>query len=447
MKRLCLSIIITTISIIASFGADFIGVWRGNLKVGTNNLLLVFHINADSTATIDSPLQGAKDLPCNKPIISGDSIIINMPMLHASYKGEMQPDGKSINGTFRQGIELPLILTATTADAATIIRPQTPTPPYPYIAEDVTFAHDSITLAGTLTTPVWRKRHPAVILVSGSGAQDRDETILEHRPFAVIADHLTRAGIAVLRYDDRGKGGSSAGTPDDTTFDFAKDTEAAIEFLKRRPDIDPEHIGIIGHSEGGLIAMIVAAACPNDVDFIVSLAGSAIKGKDQLITQNLAICRLNGTPLSEAEIAQLHDQFNAIDTISDRNKLTSELRIILTRSGTTISPQHLEQSINLMTSKWYTTFIRFDPTETLRAVHCPVLALNGDWDFQVDAEANLNAISDAIPNATVIKYPRLNHLFQESATMAESFDYGTIQQTIAPQVLDDITSWIHSTIK
>lgn len=445
MKRIYT--LLASIAALTTSAADFVGVWRGDLVFGASKLPIVIHINADSTATLDSPMQGAKGIPCNKPIISGDSISIAMPMLNAAFKGVMQPDGRNIKGTFRQGITLPLTLTASTEEESHTARPQTPTPPFPYDTEEVTFSHSGVTLAGTLSAPASRKRHPAAVLVSGSGTQDRDETILGHRPFAVIADRLTRAGIAVLRYDDRGAGGSSPAKPDDTSFDFAKDAEAAVEYLKSRPDIDPDHIGIIGHSEGGMIAMLVAASRPDDIDFAVSLAGSAVKGKEIIIRQNFAQYELSGRTPSPAETAQIHDIFDAIDTIADTPTLSATLRAIMTRPGTAVDASRIEQNITAMTSAWYTTFIRFDPAETLRAVRCPVLALNGEWDWQVDADANLNAIAKAIPSATIRRYPRLNHLFQEAASKTESIDYGAITQTISPQVLDDITSWILSTVK
>ena len=447
MKRIYTLSVLASIVTLATSAADFVGVWRGDLIFGANKLPIVIHINADTTATLDSPMQGAKGIPCNKPIISGDSISIAMPMLNAAFNGSMQPDGKNITGTFRQGITLPLTLTASTEEESLIIRPQTPTPPFPYITEEVTFSHSDITLAGTLSTPAWRKRHPAVVLISGSGTQDRDETIMNHRPFAVIADHLTRAGIAVLRYDDRGAGGSSPAKSTDTSFDFAKDAEAAVDYLKSRPDIDPDHIGIIGHSEGGLIAMLMAASRPDDIDFAVSLAGSAVKGKEIIIRQNFAQYELAGKTPTTAETAQIHDIFNAIDTIADTTTLSVTLRSIMTRLGTAVDTSRIEQNIAAMTSAWYTTFIRFDPTETLHAVRCPILALNGEWDWQVDADTNLKAIADAIPGATIRRYPRLNHFFQEAASKTESINYGAITQTISPQVLHDITSWILSTVK
>lgn len=442
MKRIFTLALISATCLLGA-ATDFTGTWRGELSVAQTRLPLVFHIASDTTATLDSPMQGAIGIPCTKATISGNDIYIEMQNLNAAYIGSIDTEGSLIKGHFTQnGMTFPLNLQSSASEETTLDRPQTPTPPFPYLTEEVTFSHDGITLAGTLSTPSSSTRHPAVVLVTGSGAQDRNETIMGHRPFAVIADHLTRAGIAVLRYDDRGAGKSSQGTPDDTSFDFAKDTEAAIDYLKTRPDIDPSRIGILGHSEGGLIAMIVASSRPDDVDFIVSLAGAATKGKDIVVKQNYAQYELAGLTPPEDEAAKIHAIFDAIDTIPDTDRLTAQLRTLLADSD--MSPQSVDASIKAMTSPWYTTFIRFNPSETLRAVRCPVLALNGTWDVQVDAEANLSAIAESIPTATIKAYPELNHMFQESDNIAASTLYGEITQTISPQVLDDISAWIIS---
>lgn len=450
MKRLA-SIILSIVIVFAIVSAgDFAGTWRGELNVG-QKLTILYHLSTspDTTATLDSPMQGALGIPCSATIISGNKITILTKSLNATFTGKMQADSATIAGTFSQAwMQIPLTLTRASADEVVLDRPQTPHPPYLYNTEEVTFSHDNITLTGTLTTPSWGStRHPAVVLVSGSGAQNRDEEILGHRPFAVIADHLTRSGIAVLRYDDRGVGGSSPGKSTDTTIDFATDAEAALDFLCSRNDINADHIGIIGHSEGGTIAMIVAAKRQDDVDFIVSLAGGAVKGKEILISQNFKQYELSGhTPTSD-EASQIQAIFDAIDTTTDTDSLTQKLRTIMTHPGSISTGQDIERKIKVMTSPWYTAFVRFDPNPTMQQVECPVFAINGEWDFQVDADSNLKAIASAIPTSTIKLYPRLNHMLQESPSLIESINYGAISQTISPQVLTDISAWIIDTTR
>lgn len=450
MKRLVPIILSIVIGLATASAGDFAGTWRGELNVG-QKLTIFYNISTspDTIATLDSPMQGALGIPCSETIISGREITIRTKSLSATFTGEMQDDSATIAGTFSQAwMKIPLTLTRSSADEITLNRPQTPHPPYFYNTEDVTFTHDSITLAGTLTTPSWiTARHPAVVLVSGSGAQNRDEELFGHRPFAVIADHLTRSGIAVLRYDDRGVGGSSPGKSTDTTFDFATDAEAALDFLRSRSDINPDHIGIIGHSEGGTIAMIVAAKRQDDVDFIVSLAGAAVKGKEILINQNFKQYELSGRTPTADETSQIHAIFDAIETTTDTDSLTQKLRTIIARPGSISAGQDIERNIKVMTSPWYTAFVRFDPTATMRQIKCPVLAINGEWDFQVDADTNLEAIASVIPTATTKLYPRLNHMLQESSSLIESINYGAISQTISPQVLTDISAWIIDTTR
>lgn len=421
--------------------ADFVGHWKGKVA----NLPIVFHIAHDGewSATLDSPMQGAKDIPCEKVVVKGDSIEIDMPALRANYKGVIAQDDKSITGTFTQGMSLPLTLTRTTAEAAQLNRPQEPQPPFVYNVKEVTFQNGDLTFAGTLTTPFWGKKHKAVVLVSGSGAQNRDEELMGHKPFAVIADYLTRHGIAVLRYDDRGVGGSSRGRADDTTLDFATDAMAAVDYLKSRNDIDTTHIGIIGHSEGGLIAVINAATHPDDVDFIVTLAGSYVSGRDILIKQNHLISEMAGMPLSESQAADVKVIFETIDASTDSIQLAADLRKIMSATGNH-SEQEIEQTIKVMASPWYVAFVKLDPAKYLSQVKCPVLAMNGSWDFQVDATQNLGAARKALPHATVKEYEGLNHLFQPSSSRQASMSYGAIEITISEQVLKDIVEWINS---
>ncbi len=439
-KRCSLSILLMLL-VFPVVAIDVVGYWKGEVAT----LPVIFNISQRDgvfKALLDSPKQGAKDVPCGDVKVENDSVLIDMPALQARFTGAMQAD--MIMGMFTQrGVSMPLILTRTTKDAVVLDRPQTPKPPFLYNNENVKFSHDTITLAGTLTTPLWGSCHPAVVLVSGSGVQNRDEEIIGHKPFAVIADYLSRSGIAVLRYDDRGAGGSSKLSRDATTYDFADDVIAAIDYLKTRKDIDASRIGILGHSEGGTIAFMCAAQRPDDVDFVISLAGVAIKGKNVMIQQNKMIAEFAGQSMTLDQEVIVNEIFNVIDTIDDVKQMTSRLKEIMMTSSV-YSAEKVSRDITTMTTPWYIEFVRLDPSEYLLATKCLVLALNGDWDVQVDADMNLNAVKKFIPTATVKKYPRLNHLFQESASKSQSLNYGEITQTISPIVLEDIARWIIS---
>ena len=435
----CIFLVMLLCGLVAS-AADFVGHWKGKVA----NLPIVFHIAHDSewSATLDSPMQGAKDIPCGKVTVKGDSIDIDMPALRANYKGVIAQDDKSITGTFTQGMSISLTLTRTTAEAAQLNRPQEPQPPFVYNVKEVTFQNGDLTFAGTLTTPFWGKKHKAVVLVSGSGAQNRDEELMGHKPFAVIADFLTRHGIAVLRYDDRGVGGSSRGSVDDTTLDFATDAMAAINYLKTRNDIDSTHIGIVGHSEGGLIAVIDAALHPNDVNFIVTLAGPYVSGRDILIKQNHLIAEMAGTPLSAQQAKDIEAMFDAIYNSTDSLQLATQLNEIMSATGNH-SVEEINNTIKAMTSSWYVAFVKLNPEKYLSQVKCPVLAINGTWDFQVDAEQNLGMAQKMLPTATIKQFEGLNHMFQPAPTRQVSMNYGAIETTISEQVLKAIADWIN----
>ena len=436
MKKLAITCVVMLYSVISMAG-NVHGYWKGEVMT----LPIVFHIfekDGEMLATISSPAQGATDIPCEMVTVKGDSVKIKMLRLNASFKGVLSPDENSIKGQFKQGVEVPLVLTRTTAESAMLYRPQEPKPPFVYRQEEVTFNHGEISLAGTLTMPSWGRNFPAVVLVSGSGAQNRDEELFGHKPFAVIADFLTRAGIAVLRYDDRGVGGSSAGSADDTTLDFAQDALAAVDYLKTRGEIDSKNIGIIGHSEGGTIAVICAAMRPDDVAFIVSLAGAMVKGRDVMVQQNCLLAEMSGNPLNEEQKREVETIFATIDSINEPDRLRDALKTLMASHG----EARIEQSLKVMTSPWYMAFVKFDPSTHLAQVKCPFLALNGEWDVQVDATLNLEAVKRLAPSAMVKSYKKMNHLFQEISNFAQSMSYGNISQTISPIVLDDIATWV-----
>jgi hypothetical protein len=344
-------------------------------------------------------------------------------------------------------------------------RPQEPTDPLPYDTEDVTFRNTEagITLAGTLTLPRSPGPHPAAVLVSGSGAQDRDEALMGHKPFLVLADHLTRNGIAVLRYDDRGFGESEGTFATATTADFATDALAAARFLRSRPGIDPDAVGIIGHSEGGLVGPAVAAES-SAVAWIVMLAGPGVPGEEILNAQIEKISRASGS--SEEDIARaLRTQKRIYEVLRadlDRTTTRSRLRSVFQAAVDSASPAmrasmgtdpeqieaYIDGQINQITSPWFRHFLRYDPRPALEKVTVPVLAMIGSLDLQVPPEQNLPEIEAALERAgnddiTARRLPGLNHLFQ-TATTGSPAEYASIEETFSPAALDIISSWIVS---
>lgn len=414
--------------------AGLTGVWDGSISVGVQQLRLVFHITEQPAgtlaATLDVPAQGATGLRCSEATL-GEGGIVNIAIasIGASFGGVVSASGDTIVGQFYQsGMTLPLSLARRDLSGR-----QEPVPPFPYESRQVTFGHDGVTLAGTLTLPAEGKGpFPAVLLVSGSGPQDRDETIAGHKPFLVIADHLTRRGVAVLRYDDRGVGGSSIASGYETTEDFARDALSGIEWLKKCDEIDSSRVGMLGHSEGGAIAIASAQRCA----FIVTLAAPAVKGKDLMIEQNRMMVQAGGGAWTPELARQVTDVFTAIDTAGSKASLKARLREIAGDDAA------LKAQIPALTSPWYVHFVKHDPTAELGRVRCPMLAIGGEWDAQVACEQNLGAIRAHVPTATVLAMPRLNHLLQECQSQAESVAYGDIVQTISPQVLAEIGQFI-----
>jgi hypothetical protein len=345
-----------------------------------------------------------------------------------------------------QGVALKLNLkrmSAANVAATAIRRPQTPKPPYPYKVEEVSFASkaEGVTMGGTLTFPEGAGPHPAVILISGSGAQDRDETIFSHKPFLVLADHLTRRGIAVLRYDDRGVGKSTGSREEATSVDFSEDAEGGLDFLMKRKEIDAKRIGFIGHSEGGIIAPMIAVRRP-ETAFIVLMAGTAVDGEQILYEQGQAVLKANGAG-AEAIAAQRSIQekmFAIVRAERDPEEAAVKLREVLGGSPAA------EQSIKSVTSMWFRYFLTYNPQPVLERVKCPVLALNGSLDSQVVATQNLPAIEAALKKGgnedfEAVLLPGLNHLMQTAKTGGVP-EYTQIEETIAPAALDKMATWI-----
>lgn len=464
MKKLILLAILFITSVINA--QDVTGDWYGLLKFPGGELRINLHVkNTDDgyTATMDSPDQGANGIPVQTTTYKDNKLNFAIPQGAIKYEGTYK--NETLEGTFTQnGQPLPLNFGREKIEVTKAKRPQEPKKPYPYRTEEVKFTNPraNIELSGTLSLPKATGNFPAVVLISGSGPQNRDEELLEHKPFLVLADYLTRNGIAVLRYDDRGVGESGGKFKDATTQDFADDAEAAFEYLKSRPEINKNKIGLLGHSEGGTIAPIIAAKNKN-VAFIVMLAGTAIPGDEILMLQNYLINKAEGMP--DEELTKLGNInmmiYNTVKQEKDSKKLKEQLSEIY---HTKLKPvfiakgipesqvnQYITLQINEISSPWYSYFIRYNPAPAIEKVQCPILALNGENDLQVPADANLGAIKDIVKkngnkNVTVKELPGLNHLFQESETGAPS-EYGNIEQTIAPIALETIATWINNLSK
>ena len=403
------------------------GVWSGALEVQDTKIPLVFHLD-DEKPTLDSPAQGVKGMPIQLVRVESDSISINIPKIGATYNGKCK--GTEIIGKFTQwGMTLPLILHS---GDTTFHRPQTPKPPFPYQQEEVSFSNGEAVLKGTLTLPEgYNSETPVVIMVTGSGLQNRDEEIYEHKPFAVIADALARNGIASLRYDDRGFAESTGDVVNCTTEDLMNDALAGIDLLRRKFN----KVGVLGHSEGGSIALLLGA--DKKADFIVSLAGMVISGKETLMDQNRSAFNHTYYPQEVVDeycdlISSIFDSDATASEKLEKSNLPAELK------------QNLKAVVQQMKSPYMQYFVALDPSKILGDIKCPVLALNGTNDTQVCYKKNLEALNKGLPkndlNKTVV-LNGLNHLFQHCETGALS-EYALIEETISPEVLTLITDFI-----
>jgi pimeloyl-ACP methyl ester carboxylesterase len=435
--------------------ASFTGSWNGMLDLGAAKLTLVLHVSADPDGgfqgTMDSPDQGAMGIPASEVVVEGRTLRFAVAPLGVSIAAELSEDGDTLTGRFSQGpTEIPV--TFSRGEAAAPDRPQNPSLPLPYRSEEVTVPNSGadITLAGTLTLPAGTGPFPAVVLVSGSGPQDRDESLLGHKPFLVLSDHLTRAGIAVLRYDDRGVGGSTGDFSASTSEDFASDALAAVDFLRTRRDVAT--VGIVGHSEGGLVGPM-AAALSDAVGFVVMLAGPGITGAEIIELQSRLIARAEG---ATDEMVQLNaavqaKMFQILQKEPDAARAEPLLKAALTEAAASLpeeesTPAAIDAQVRQVNSPWFRYFLTYDPRPTLARVKVPVLALNGSLDLQVPAEVNLREVGAALqegrnPDFTTRELPGLNHLFQQAETGAPS-EYRTISETMNPVALEAVSGWI-----
>ena len=404
------------------------GTWNGELNVMGNKVPLVFNFSTNG-CTIDSPSQGVNGIQAEKTVKDDGTISVKVGMIGATFEGKMT-DGE-IKGTYVQnGFPLPLTLKP---GKLVVKRPQTPVPPFPYKEESVSFTNAQYTFNGTLTLPEnYSKNTPVVLMVTGSGQQDRDEELFSHKPFAVIADALARQGIASLRYDDRGWGDKSVNFADFTTDDFRQDAAAAIPLLRKRFN----KVGILGHSEGGTIAMMLAAE--GKADFIVSLAGMAIAGKETLIMQNRQAMSAIGLP-KETVDSYCNSISKALDEIASGKK-ASEINI--DDVPVALKPVTIK-ALQQADTPYIRHFLTVDAGKLLPEIKCPVLALNGTKDTQVDCDANTTRIEKGLANCkhSIKKIDGVNHLFQHCNTGIVT-EYQQIEETIAPEVLQEVAKWI-----
>ncbi|HKQ58472.1 MAG TPA: alpha/beta fold hydrolase [Candidatus Eisenbacteria bacterium] len=437
------------------------GAWAGSLQ---GMMRLIIHIDrapdGGLKGTMDSPDQGAMGIAIDTLIATGDSLRFTMRRIGGEYVARRAaPD--SLDGTWRQGgMSLPLALKR----GGTVPlpkRPQEPLRPLAYDTVAVTFPNQrapEVTIAGTLTLPKGKGPFAVALLISGSGPEDRDEAVFGHRPFLVLSDHLTRNGIAVLRVDDRGVGGSTGKFSTATSEDFASDALAGVEFLKTRKEIDRKRIGLIGHSEGGLIAPLVAIRS-RDVAFIVLMAGPGIPGDSTLVLQTAALTRSMGVPEAsiEAQQAVTRRIYGRIQAGDSLGAVAAARELVMLQISALPEAQRAAAgdpdsaaigAIRRLYSPWMRYFLAFDPRPTLQKVKVPVLAINGEKDVQVLPKENLAALQAAfqaggLKDATVKELPGLNHLFQRCTTCT-LMEYPAIEETIAPAALDEMTQWIQA---
>lgn len=464
-------LIFFTKGLLAQNDEKIIGTWEGKINVGVS-IRVVFHFEKDSagniTGTTDSPDQGVKGIQCSNVIVRNDSLLLDVVSLKGSYAGKCINDS-TINGKLTQGRSIDLMLKKV-ATLTALKRPQTPQSPYSYNSEDVEYdnADKSLHYGATITIPKGKGPFPAALLITGSGAQNRNEEIFEHKPFAVIADHLTKTGYIVLRVDDRGTGKSTGIFAQSTSADFAEDVNVSLDYLKRRSEVDVKHLGMIGHSEGGMIAPMIATE-RKDIDFIILLAAPGEKILQLMTEQNVGVLISMGITKDAAEaygklfnrlVPAFINAKNINDAKTNMNnvieiweKSTPKNTVIATTGITSdsIQKQFINTFASSLASPWYKYFLQFNPQPYLEKLRCKVLAINGDKDIQVISKTNLAAIDGALKKSksslhSVKEMPGLNHLFQhcKKCTLQE---YGELEETFSPEVLKIMSDWIANAVK
>ena len=461
------------ISLLIANAQSITGSWKGILQAGSTHLTLVFHIDKEASngyqAHFDSPDQHAFGIPCSGVRVTGDSLEILIQAIHGGYRGKWDRDNNIEGIYFQSGQEFPLALARSQDTVMIPLRPQTPKPPFPYKTEELEYNNPAkgVHLAGTLTLPNAGGPFPAAILITGSGQQDRDETLFGHKPFAVIADYLTRRGYAVLRVDDRQMGKSTGDLSRATTLDFVEDVETSFRQLQQRKDINQKKIGLIGHSEGGLIAAMLASE-NSDIDYIVLLAGPGLKGADLLAGQTEAYdlslgaqadlakadkelkSALMGALLSSADSSIQFDH-GWQSFLSWKKNTPSEIVEVMGLNNEADAKGFVHSYLHALNKPWMIYFLQTDPAEYLGKLKSKVLALNGSRDIQVIADPNLSAIESALKKSPSKSYqtqkiPDLNHLFQHCKTCTVA-EYGELEETFSPQALQLIGDWLDKNVK
>jgi len=443
---------------------EILGDWNGVLDVQGTQLTVVFHLmeeNGNLKGTMDSPDQGAKGIPMESATYENGVLTIKASSMRMEYSAKLNADQSKIEGTFTQGgMDIPLNLSKEKVEKKVLNRPQEPKD-FPYQQEEVKFVNKKggHHLAGTLTIPADGKFKQVAILVTGSGPQNRDEELLGHKPFLVISDRLTRLGIAVLRYDDRGVAESGGTFKGATTRDFADDVNAAVSFLKSRKDMKGKKIGIVGHSEGGMIAPIVASE-NKFVDYIVLLAGPGIDIVELMMLQTDKISESEGVSKKErarnGKSTRKAFDFLKRNSTADKAELKEGLTKILEEAFAEMTDEEKEKlgskeaffdgQMSMLLDDWFLYFMRFNPQDYLVQVKCPVMAVNGELDLQVTAKENLDGIKKGLEKAnnkkvTIKEYKGLNHLFQKTETGAPS-EYASLEETFSEEVMEDVGKWI-----
>lgn len=439
------------------------GDWYGLLTVGPGTQMeIIFHIKKTEqgySSLMDSPDQKAKDIPVANTIVEKDIIKLDLSNFKIEYSGRLVDNSKIVGSFTQNGKSIPLNLSHTRQKKKSASRPQNPVEPYPYVSENVTIPNPATKgkLAGVLTLPSKEGNFPAVVLISGSGPQNRDEEIMGHKPFLVLSDYLTRQGFAVLRYDDRGIAGSDGEFAKSTSRDFANDVKTVVAYLKTRKEINVKKIGLIGHSEGGAIAPLVASET-KDIAFLILMAGTGVSGGDLLLAQQQEVGKVYGQ--SAEDLKHTKDFFTGAFAIiseklypeSKKTKLTAYVKKAIKTNPKFAIPKDMTESdfvnsqVDQLLTPWMEYFIMYNPATALQKVTCPVLALNGDKDVQVPADMNLSAIDAALKKAGNTHYETkkltgLNHLFQECQTGSPE-EYVQSEQTISPIALDEMGKWL-----
>lgn len=447
---------------LTALSQNITGIWNGAIEVDKDTKFnFIFNIKENGKTyqtTVDIPTQRVNGIKALKTLVTADSLIIDFSNVGMKYSGKFNTNRTLINGKLVEGLNsFSLNLSRNSVlETPKLNRPQEPLKPYSYIEEKVSFVNKdaNIKLAGTFTRPKENKKYPVAILISGSGPQDRDETISQHKPFMVLADYLTKQGIAVLRYDDRGFGASTGNHSRATTYDFALDVISAIDYLRTRDDVDANKIGLIGHSEGGIIAPLVANKADN-VAFIISLAGTGISGTELSVIQSKTM-----RPFPVPDEAVYEKAIREAIKIAKQNKDISVIKPeLMEHYNETIAPilknlgvpevkvnEIITSLVAMRTTKWVRYFYDYNPADEYEKVNCPVLSLNGSLDTQVEAKINQNGLRNALTNGKnkdfeIIELEGFNHLFQKAKT-GKMDEYRDIEETFSPKVLNIISDWI-----